>query len=63
MSDSSTILPPAHLVHEQLTRNQRERRRLRTLLRVILEASEEDEPQKPSAAHLPPSRKEVGHED
>jgi hypothetical protein len=40
--DDDTLLPPAELVHDRLTRNQRERHRLRTLLRLI---ADQDRPE------------------
>jgi hypothetical protein len=43
MTDPRPLLPPAHAVHEQLTRNQRDRHILRTLLRLIVEADQDPE--------------------
>jgi hypothetical protein len=50
--DDPRLLPPAHVVHEHLTRNQRERRRLRTILRLIHETDQdaEREPSEPRQA-------------
>src|SRR4051812_35845919 len=41
MFDDATLLPPVSLIHERLTRNQRERNRLRILLRLARNAAEE----------------------
>jgi hypothetical protein len=35
MPAADRLLPPANVIHERLTRNQRERRLLRTLLRLV----------------------------
>ena len=40
MTDDTTLLPPVRLIHERLTSNQRERARLRVLLRLALEAAD-----------------------
>ena len=44
MYDDTTLLPPVAVIQERLTRNQRERHRLRTLLRLVRSA-DEDRPQ------------------
>ena len=36
-SDRDTLLPPVHVINDRLTRNQRERHVLRTLLRLIVD--------------------------
>jgi hypothetical protein len=41
MTNDMSLLPPLKVIHEQLTRNQRERRRLRTLLRLAIEVDDE----------------------
>lgn len=41
MSDETSLLPPIGLIHERLTRNERERRLLRTLQRLALREHEE----------------------
>jgi hypothetical protein len=41
MADATSLLPPIRVIHDHLTRNQRERRQLRTLLRLALEVSDE----------------------
>jgi len=38
MPESDQLLPPVDVIHERLTRNQRERRLLRTLLRLTIDA-------------------------
>lgn len=40
MTDDAPLLPPVRLIHERLTRNQRERQLLRTLLRLAIRNSE-----------------------
>jgi hypothetical protein len=40
MSDCEQLLPPVHVIHARLTRNQRERRLLRTLLRLVMTEAE-----------------------
>jgi hypothetical protein len=35
------LLPPARVIHDRLTKNERERRRLRTLLRLVIEARDD----------------------
>ncbi len=37
MEECDRLLPPAQVIHDRLTRNQRERRVLRTLLRLIVD--------------------------
>lgn len=39
--DSDPLLPPIGAIHERLTRNQRERKLLRDLLRLAVRASDE----------------------
>jgi hypothetical protein len=41
MLDEETLLPPVRVLHERLTRNIRERDRLRTLLRLAVAAQQE----------------------
>jgi hypothetical protein len=41
MSNEASLLPPLTMIHERLTRNQRERHRLRTLLRLAIEVDNE----------------------
>jgi len=41
MLDDATLLPPLPLIHERLTRNAKERSRLRTLLRLAVEARDD----------------------
>jgi hypothetical protein len=43
MYDDATLLPSAHVIHERLSRNSRERHRLHVLLRLVRHA-EEDQP-------------------
>jgi hypothetical protein len=40
MEDKSRLLPPLPVVLDRLSRNQRERRRLRTLVKLIRESDE-----------------------
>jgi hypothetical protein len=40
MSDRDRLLPPAEFIHRRLTRNQLERRLLRSLLRLVIDAEE-----------------------
>ena len=40
MSDVLSLIPPANVIHERLTRNQRERKVLRDLLRLSVRATE-----------------------
>ena len=35
------LLPPVGIIHDRLTKNERERRRLRTLLRLVIEARDD----------------------
>jgi len=42
MYDDATLLPTVSLIHERLTLNQRERHRLRTLLRLARDAAEDN---------------------
>ncbi len=46
MPDCSSLLPPARVIHERLTRNQRERHLLRALLRLTLLDTDENVRQK-----------------
>jgi hypothetical protein len=57
MYDDATLLPPAHLIHERLSRNQRERHRLHTLLRLVRHA-EEDWPRQSHEPHRQAARPE-----
>jgi hypothetical protein len=41
MTDETTLLPSLRIIHERLTRNQRERRRLRTLLKLAIEVADD----------------------
>jgi hypothetical protein len=41
MVDDVSLLPPLGVIHDRLTRNQQERRRLRTLLRLAIEVDGE----------------------
>lgn len=45
MSEASPLLPPIGLIHDRLTRNQRERRVLRTLLRLAVRTEEQARPE------------------
>jgi hypothetical protein len=60
MLDDQTLLPPLAVIHERLTRNARERDRLRTLQRLIVQAREEgldpdpDPAEDPDAVRRPP---------
>jgi hypothetical protein len=45
MYDNTTLLPPVAVIHERLTRNQLERHRLRTLLRLVRAADLDRPPQ------------------
>jgi hypothetical protein len=58
MYDDTTLLPPVAVIHERLTLNQRERHRLRTLLRLV-RAAEEDRPQTAPEAR----QQAIGRED
>ena len=49
MADETSLLPPVRVIHDHLTRNQRERRRLRTLLRLAIEVDDERRRQAPVA--------------
>jgi hypothetical protein len=40
MFDEETLLPPLPIIHARLTRNARERSRLRMLLRLAIEAED-----------------------
>ncbi len=53
-SDSlDPLLPPPQAIHERLTRNQRERRRLRALLRLVNQETEDkSSPPAPLAGHV-----------
>ena len=41
MHDDATLLPPLPVIHENLTLNRREHYRLRTLLRLAVEAQKD----------------------
>jgi hypothetical protein len=56
MTDPKPLLPPAHVVHERLTRNQRERHILRTLLRLIVETDQDAERTPSQAGQQAPGR-------
>ncbi len=59
MNDNASLLPPVRVINERLTHNQRERRRLRTLLRLAIEVSHEQQNTTgtaPSPADLVPIR-------
>jgi hypothetical protein len=43
MSETASLLPPIGVIHERLTRNQRERAILRTLLKLSVRAEQEQE--------------------
>jgi hypothetical protein len=49
MVDEVSLLPPIRVINERLTRNERERRRLRTLLRLALEVNDERREQAPAS--------------
>jgi hypothetical protein len=49
MSECDGLLPPPRVIHERLTRNQRERRLLRNLMRLTLRAREESLESPPEA--------------
>ena len=55
MSNVGPLLPDPRVVHEKLTINQRERRALRTLLKLILDARQ-DKSQSPLETRQAPSR-------
>jgi hypothetical protein len=61
MSDVSTLIPPADVIHERLTKNQRERKVLRDLLRLSVRATEVDLKPVPLAAdRLKPASQRQG---
>jgi hypothetical protein len=60
MVDEVSLLPPIRVINERLTRNERERRRLRTLLRLALEVNDERRQQAPTAPQPGPARREEG---
>jgi hypothetical protein len=56
MFDEETLLPPLPTIHARLTRNARERSRLRTLLRLAIEAEDhkrEEAAESPRKPHSP----------
>jgi hypothetical protein len=53
MYDDATLLPPLPLIHSRLTRNAKERHRLRTLLRLAIEARDDAERTAAQAAPEP----------
>jgi hypothetical protein len=54
MSEDDRLLPPEQVIHERLTRNQRERRLLRTLLRLIVDKDRDQAtPDRPKTAAGP----------
>jgi hypothetical protein len=59
MSECDRLLPPAQTLHERLTRNQRERRLLRTLLRLVMR--EETDSARQTASE--PRQTAAGRED
>jgi hypothetical protein len=61
MYDDATLLPPVSLIHERLTRNQRERHRLRTLLRLARDAAEDGHRQTAPVRPQTAARREVNH--
>jgi hypothetical protein len=48
MYDDATLLPPAQVIHERLSLNQRERHRLNALLRLVRHAEEDRRPPAPA---------------
>ena len=58
--DCERLLPPAQVIHERLTRNQRERRLLRALLRLAIDAKEIDH-QETHQPHQEAAPREVDH--
>ena len=49
MSCDADLLPPARVIYERLSLNQRERHRLHTLLRLVRHAEEDRRQQIPAA--------------
>jgi hypothetical protein len=60
MTDNSALLPPIRLITQRLTQNQRERRRLRTLLRLALEVDDEQGPVPAEYDHAPTAVTKAG---
>jgi hypothetical protein len=58
MTDEVSLLPPIRVINERLTRNERERRRLRTLLRLALEVNDERRRQVPTVPRPEAARPE-----
>ena len=58
MYDDATLLPPARVIHERLSRNQRERHRLHTLLRLVRHAEEDRRDSAPDDRHSEPGCRE-----
>jgi hypothetical protein len=62
MIDEASLLPPIRVINERLTRNQRERRRLRTLLRLALEVNDECRRRAPATPQPAAAREGVSRE-
>jgi len=50
VSDDASLLPPIRRINEKLTENERERRRLRTLLKLALEEADDRRQTSPQPA-------------